>query len=121
MGHLFSKTRFISAQLEAYLRDDLWLRLARHSNAIGEELETVLKNSNRVRLAWPGQSNQVFFIAEQEFANSLLEQGASFYPFATPVSMQDELSDSEHVYRMVTNFASTSEEVSAFENLLATS
>ena len=27
-GHLFSKMRFISAQLEAYLKDDLWLQLA---------------------------------------------------------------------------------------------
>src|SRR6266487_3463546 len=29
-GHLFSKHRFLAAQIEAYLADDLWLKLARH-------------------------------------------------------------------------------------------
>src|SRR5690606_33177621 len=37
-GHLLSKMRFLSAQLEAYLADDLWLRLARHANAMTERL-----------------------------------------------------------------------------------
>ena len=33
-GHLLSKLRFLSAQLEAYLADDLWLANARHANAM---------------------------------------------------------------------------------------
>src|SRR5262245_32552627 len=37
-GHLFSKMRFVSAQLEAYLSDDLWLRNARHANAMARRL-----------------------------------------------------------------------------------
>jgi len=31
-GHLFSKHRYLSAQMEAYLTDDLWLDMARHAN-----------------------------------------------------------------------------------------
>jgi threonine aldolase len=31
-GHLLSKMRFVSAQLEAYLKDDVWRRNARHAN-----------------------------------------------------------------------------------------
>ncbi len=31
-GHLFSKMRFLSAQLSAYITDDLWLRNATHAN-----------------------------------------------------------------------------------------
>jgi len=31
-AHLFSKTRFVAAQFEAYFRDDLWLKNARHAN-----------------------------------------------------------------------------------------
>jgi threonine aldolase len=34
-GHLFSKHRFLSAQMEAYLDDGLWLRLAGVANAMG--------------------------------------------------------------------------------------
>src|SRR4029079_12284111 len=37
-GHLVSKHRFIAAQIEAYFTDDLWLRLARHANAMADRL-----------------------------------------------------------------------------------
>jgi threonine aldolase len=37
-GHLFSKHRFLSAQMEAYLTDDLWLRLATRANSMGARL-----------------------------------------------------------------------------------
>src|SRR5262249_12172696 len=37
-GHLLSKHRFLAAQIEAYLADDLWLRLARHANAMADRL-----------------------------------------------------------------------------------
>ncbi len=37
-GHLFSKMRYLSAQLVAYLRDDLWLENARHANACAQAL-----------------------------------------------------------------------------------
>ena len=37
-GHLFSKHRFLSAQMEAYLEGDLWLDLAEAANARAREL-----------------------------------------------------------------------------------
>ena len=37
-GHLFSKHRFLSAQMEAYLADGLWLELARRANARAAQL-----------------------------------------------------------------------------------
>ena len=37
-GHRPSKMRFLSAQLEAYLADDLWLRNARHANRMAARL-----------------------------------------------------------------------------------
>jgi threonine aldolase len=42
-GHLFSKHRFLSAQMEAYLTDGLWLRLAAQANAMGQRLVTGLR------------------------------------------------------------------------------
>ena len=116
-GHLFSKTRFISAQFEAYLNDDLWLRLARYSNSIGARLEEGIRKSNAVRLAWPSDSNQVFFIAERNHAERALEKGACFFPFPVPRGMEDEVSDNEQIYRLVAGFSSTEQDV---EDLLAT-
>src|ERR1700761_1611347 len=37
-GHLWSKFRYLSAQLLAYLEDDLWLRNGRQANAMAERL-----------------------------------------------------------------------------------
>ena len=37
-GQLFSKSRFIAAQFDAYFRDGLWLELARHANAMADRL-----------------------------------------------------------------------------------
>ena len=110
-GHLFSKTRFISAQFEAYLNDDLWLRLARHSNSIGKLLEDGIRKSNSVRLAWPGESNQVFFIAQRDHAEKAIEKGAFFHPFPAPFGMENDVADDEQIYRLVAGFSSTERDV----------
>ena len=37
-GHLLSKHRFLALQFQAFLKDDCWLRLARHANAKADRL-----------------------------------------------------------------------------------
>lgn len=59
-GHLFSKHRFLSAQMEAYLEDDLWLRLATHANAMGLRLARGIKGIRDAHLAHPVQANMMF-------------------------------------------------------------
>ena len=59
-GHLFSKHRFLSAQMEAYLTDDLWLRLATHANAMGQRLATGLKSVPGATLLHPADANILF-------------------------------------------------------------
>lgn len=120
MGHLFSKTRFISAQFEGYFENDAWLSAARHSNGIGAALEEMVSRSNRVRLAWKSGTNQVFFIAEQAHAEKMLEQGAAFYPFPAPKRIAETMSESEQLYRLVASFSSTLHDVEALGNLVET-
>ncbi len=59
-GHLFSKMRFLSLQLEAYLADDLWLRLAAHANAQAGRLAAGLRAVPGVEIAYPVDGNQLF-------------------------------------------------------------
>src|SRR5204862_527068 len=40
-GHLFSKMRFLSVQLEAFIANGLWLRNARHANAMAQRLRAL--------------------------------------------------------------------------------
>jgi threonine aldolase len=57
---LASKMRYISAQLEALLTDDLWLRNARHSNRMARLLERELKKIPGVEIAYKVEANGVF-------------------------------------------------------------
>ena len=59
-GHLLSKMRFVSAQLDAYISDDVWLRNARHANKMGKKLSEGLNNYSDINLAFPTEANEVF-------------------------------------------------------------
>ena len=59
-GHRPSKMRFLSAQLEAYLTDDLWLRNARHANAAAARLARGLASIDGVEILQPVEANLVF-------------------------------------------------------------
>lgn len=59
-GHLFSKHRYLSAQMEAWLIDDLWLRLATQANAMGGRVAAGLAAIPGARLLYPAEANIVF-------------------------------------------------------------
>lgn len=59
-GQLLSKMRYVAAQLEAYVADDLWLRNAAHANAMARRLSDGLAATPGLTIAYPTQSNEVF-------------------------------------------------------------
>ncbi len=78
-GHLLSKMRLLSAQLEAYLADGLWLQLARHANAMAARLAAGLAGVPGVRLCHPVEANEVFVEAPEPMIRALLADGFQFY------------------------------------------
>lgn len=59
-GHLVSKHRYLSAQMEAYLTDGLWLRLARQANAMAARLAQGIAAIPGAGLLHPVQANMAF-------------------------------------------------------------
>jgi threonine aldolase len=59
---LASKMRFVSAQLEALLTDELWPRNASHANAMAARLAAGVADIDGVELTRPVQANGVFAI-----------------------------------------------------------
>jgi threonine aldolase len=57
---LASKTRFIAAQFEALLTNDLWRRSAEHANCMARVLEKEINRIPGVRIAWKVEANGVF-------------------------------------------------------------
>ncbi len=59
-GLVWSKMRFASAQIMAYVEDDLWLRLARQANAAAAGIAKRLTPLAGVKLVAPVQANELF-------------------------------------------------------------
>jgi len=57
---LASKMRYISAQFEALLKRDLWLRNARHANRMAQLLERELSSVYEIKIVYPVEANGVF-------------------------------------------------------------
>jgi threonine aldolase len=113
-AQLFSKSRFIAAQFEAYFADDLWLTLARHSNAMAARLADHARASGNLRLAWEPQANEVFVAMSQEFAGHLQAKGVLFAPWSIPHYVEGRIAENEMLARFVTSFATRQEDVDAF-------
>jgi threonine aldolase len=57
---LASKMRFIAAQFEALLTNDLWRRSADHANRMARLLEAELRRIPQIKIVWPVEANGVF-------------------------------------------------------------
>lgn len=118
-GHLLSKHRFVAAQLEAFLTDELWLDLARHANAMADRLAEGLAQSG-LCVAWPVEANEVFTILPRRVDAALRAGGASYYEWSTrDAEVGADLGPDHVLVRMVTSFATTAHELDRFFSLLA--
>ncbi|WP_019634217.1 threonine aldolase family protein [Actinomadura atramentaria] len=77
---LASKMRFVSAQLVALFDGDLWLRNARHANAMARRLADAVRSVPGVRITRPVQANGVFAVLPPDAARRLRERYA-FHPW----------------------------------------
>jgi threonine aldolase len=81
-GHLFSKMRFLSAQLEAYLAGDLWLRNARHANAQARRIAEGFAALPGVHLVHPVEGNEIFAEMPKALADGLARDGFELQAWA---------------------------------------
>ncbi len=109
-AHLFSKMRFLSAQLEAYVADDLWLRHARHANTQAARLAAALKSVEGVDLLYPVEANEIFAAGPKAVWANLQAAGFVFYTWGDAAR--------PHA-RFVTAFNTDADDVAAFKAALA--
>ncbi|MCX7303165.1 MAG: low specificity L-threonine aldolase [Hyphomicrobiales bacterium] len=113
-AQLFSKSRFIAAQFDAYFEGGLWLETAAHANAMASRLARHIAGSNKARLAWQPGANEVFAIMPEATAMMLQEKGARFYEWLKPARFDGGMADGEKLWRFVTSFATTADDVDRF-------
>lgn len=103
-GHLLSKMRFVSAQLDAYLDADHWLDNARRANGLAQRLAQGLARAKDVSIAHPVQANAVFARMPEAIAKKLRAAGALFYDWGLP-------EDGHVLARLMLSFATPDEDV----------
>jgi threonine aldolase len=107
-GHLWSKMRFLSAQLLAYLDDDLWLHNARHANLMARRLAAGLAAVDGACLAVPVEANELFVELPAPLIATLRAQGFRFLDWPAPAGAPGS------VVRLVTAYDVTTADVDAF-------
>jgi len=106
---LSSKMRFISAQFDALLTDDLWLRNAEHSNRMAKLLERELKKIPQIKIAYPVEANGVFAVIPRRAIHKI-KQRYFFY-------MWD---DQQSMVRWMCSFDTTEDDVREFAAFVGT-
>jgi len=74
-GHLLSKMRFVSAQLDAYISNEVWLKNAKQANAMGKKLSLGLQQHKNIELAYPTDANEVFVKIPKDIIDKLNSKG----------------------------------------------
>ena len=78
-GQVWSKMRFASAQLIAYIEDDLWLEMARSSNAMAARIDAGLRDMGAACLLAPVEANEIFLELPSATMDALEADGFQFY------------------------------------------
>ena len=100
---LASKMRFLSAQFLALLDDALWLRNARHANAMARRLAQAVAEIPGVEVCYPVESNAVFASLDPRHIERL-QRDWEFYVWDS----------GDHTVRWMTSFETTKADVDAF-------
>ena len=106
-GHLFSKMRLLSSQLDAYFADGLWLDNARHANAMARRLVAGLTPLKGTSLLYPVEANEIFAVLPAPMHDALQDAGAQYHPWPSD-------RPGERAFRLVTAFDTAPADIDYF-------
>lgn len=115
-GHLLSKHRYLSAQMQAYLTDGLWLELAQAANARCLQLADGLRMIPEIEMLYEPQANMIFFDMARREHKRMLDGGAVYYVENGDPEVGDP--DEKLRGRLVTDWSMTADGVNQFLALL---
>ncbi|WP_372609421.1 threonine aldolase family protein [Aquicoccus sp.] len=111
-GHLFSKHRYLSAQMQAYLADDLWLDLARRANAGCAHLASGLRALPGVRIDGTPDANMIYTHMPRAMHQRLVAAGAVYHILSDTLDRGDP--DEPLPARLVCDWSMPDHEIDRF-------
>jgi threonine aldolase len=104
---LASKMRFIAAQFEALLTDDLWRRSAEHANRMARALEKAISPIPEIKIVWKVEANGVF----AQIPRHAIEKIKKHYFFYTWI-------EEDSIVRWMCSFDTTEEDIHKFADVV---
>ncbi|NCQ23104.1 MAG: low specificity L-threonine aldolase [Rhodobacteraceae bacterium CG17_big_fil_post_rev_8_21_14_2_50_63_15] len=111
-AHLFSKHRYLSAQMLGYLRDHLWLETAQEANARAARLATGLRSVPGARMVFERDVNMIFASLPRATHQRLKTAGAVYFLYEGPLDTGP--ADEPLLARFVCDWSITEAQIEAF-------
>ncbi|MEM7067781.1 MAG: beta-eliminating lyase-related protein [Pseudomonadota bacterium] len=105
-GLLCSKMRFMSAQLLAYIKGDLWLKNARAANCTAQRLRQALSMVPQVEFVHPTHINSIFAYLPNRLIDFLAQDG---------IKLRSWPGERDGLYRLIASFDDQEEQLNLFE------
>ena len=105
--HLASKMRFISAQFEALLSNELWLKNGAHANRMAKLLATEIEKIPQIKVTQAVEANAVFAIVPERYI-PVIQEKYFFYVWNEAVSE----------VRFMTSFDTTEDDIKEFVSFI---
>ena len=106
-GHMPPKMRYLAAQAQAMLQNDLWLKLASQANQSAKMLANIICADGATSLAYPVDGNEVFAVLSPETEAKIKQAGVLCYPWPGGA------------HRFVCSWATPDQDLEALRTLLA--
>ncbi|MCY4444998.1 MAG: beta-eliminating lyase-related protein [Rhodobacteraceae bacterium] len=111
-GHLFSKHRYLSAQMLRYLSDGLWVRLAEKANQAARKLADGLAANPSAEIKHPVDANMIFVNLPRATHKKAFVNGAAYHLWPPNQSLGGD--DQEPLLsRLVCNWFTTDTEINS--------
>jgi len=115
-GHLLSKHRYLSAQMQAYLTDGLWLDMARSANARCARLAAGLEGHKDLKMLFAPQANMIFFEMPRHEHRRMRDAGAVYHLLNGDHAVGDP--QEPLIGRLVCDWSMTDDSIDQFLDLL---
>ena len=107
-GHLWSKNRYMSAQIIKWIEEERWIKAAIKANSHAETLKYLLKNIKNVTIEYPVDVNMVFAVIPKNIQSLLKDKNVKFNPWY----------GSENLTRFVTSWDTKNSELKELESII---
>ncbi|MAI17912.1 MAG: low specificity L-threonine aldolase, partial [Marinovum sp.] len=110
-AHLFSKHRYLSAQMLAYLENDLWIKLANKANKSASRLIEGLKDIKNVKFLVEPKANLMFVTMPASMHRKAFAAGLEYYTWSELDGVSD---DTPVLARFVVDWSRSLDDIDEF-------